>query len=284
MAQTYSNWTAYCVNDGSRDSTAEILNSYAANDERIKVFHTSNAGAASARNYALSKIQNEEWISFVDADDYVGPTMYESILRAIHDSDVDYVRLFSQRTAERYHHETLKYSRQEDIEKRVVSSESYFLNEDVGGYTSNLFVKTALVKNNNLSFCKDMVMLEDQAFSITCASVAKEILVIKEPRNYYYYSGNEYSITRNSKDTSNDIIRCVNIVYNALHSMGSEAVVNDYFYRKYLPIKLDALYGNRLHYRHNKISEVILPEVKININLCMRTKLKRLIVRLLKLM
>ena len=57
LAQTYSNWTIYCVNDGSRDHTKEILNQYAVKDQRIKVFHTENGGASSARNYALSQIR-----------------------------------------------------------------------------------------------------------------------------------------------------------------------------------------------------------------------------------
>ena len=57
------------VNDGSKDNTAFILDDYAKKDARIRVFHTPNAGAASARNFALNKIEDEEWISFIDADE-----------------------------------------------------------------------------------------------------------------------------------------------------------------------------------------------------------------------
>ena len=76
LAQTYPYWKAYCINDGSKDNTASILDDYAKKDARIRVFHTPNAGAASARNFALNKIEDEEWISFIDADDYIGPSMY----------------------------------------------------------------------------------------------------------------------------------------------------------------------------------------------------------------
>ena len=56
-SQTYPYWIAYCVNDGFRDCSASILEEYAIKDERIKVFHTENAGASSARNYALGNIE-----------------------------------------------------------------------------------------------------------------------------------------------------------------------------------------------------------------------------------
>ena len=59
LAQTYPYWKAYCINDGSKDNTASILDDYAKKDARIRVFHTPNAGAASARNFALNKIEDE---------------------------------------------------------------------------------------------------------------------------------------------------------------------------------------------------------------------------------
>lgn len=127
-------------------------------------------------------------------------------------------------------------------------------------------------------------MLEDQAFSITCAIHAKKILLLDQPRNYYYYSGNESSITRKSKDTSDDIIRCLNIVYKVFAATGSSVILNNYFYSKYLPIKLDSLYGKRLHYRNTPTKEKLLPEIKIRFSsLSFKTKVKYIIVKVLRL-
>lgn len=284
LAQTYSNWTIYCVNDGSRDKTREILNQYAEKDQRIKVFHTENGGASSARNYALSQIANEEWISFLDADDYVAPTMYETIFKAIDNNETDYVRLFCQRTPLRYKSKKSESTEQSAIIKKVVSRDDYFLHESVGGYTHSCFVKADIVKENNLSFCKEMKILEDQAFSISCATHAKQIMVLDQPRNYFYYSGNESSLTRNSKDTSDDIIRCVNIVFKAFQATGSKAIINDYFYSKYLPIKLDSFCGKRLHYRHTKPIGHFLPAIKLSMKyLPLKAKVKYMLVKMLGL-
>lgn len=285
IAQTYPYWRAYCIDDGSKDRTASILDDYAKRDERIKVFHTPNAGAASARNFALSKIEDEEWISFVDADDYIGPSMYESIFKAIGtERTVDYVRLFSCRTPQRYHSQPVDALESKEVRYKIVSREEYFVNEDVGGYTHSLFIKKRIVDDHRISFPEKMVMLEDQAFSITCATHAKRILILSQPRNYFYYSGNEFSITKRSKDTSDDIVRCLNIVYKAFLATGSMEIVNDYFYTRYLPTKLDGLYSKRLHYRHIKPAEKLLPEIRLRIgSLPFKTKIKYIICKILKL-
>ena len=76
VAQTVREWEAICVDDGSTDGGAVILDEYAARDCRIKVIHQRNAGVGAARNNAI-KSASGEWISFVDPDDVVHPRMLE---------------------------------------------------------------------------------------------------------------------------------------------------------------------------------------------------------------
>lgn len=232
----------------------------------------------------MNKIEDEEWISFIDADDYIGPSMYESIFKAIGNEHIDYVRLFSRRTPQRYNPQAVNSDESKNVNYKIVTREEYFVNESVGGYTHSLFVKKGIVDDHQVSFPEKMVMLEDQAFSIACATHAKKILILDQPRNYFYYSGNESSITRTSKDTSDDIIRCINIVYKAFLATGSTAIINDYFYSKYLLVKLDSLYSKRLHYRHIKLTERLLPEIKLRIGrLSFKTKIKYIIVKIFRL-
>lgn len=70
ISQTYSPWEMIIVDDGSTDSTAEILARYI--DPRIKVFHQPNSGEACARNKALDHVQGE-YLAFLDADDLYLP-------------------------------------------------------------------------------------------------------------------------------------------------------------------------------------------------------------------
>lgn len=59
-----------CVDDGSTDSTKEILNEYAKKDQRIKVLYKLNGGVSSARNYGLENAKGE-YVWFVDGDDWI---------------------------------------------------------------------------------------------------------------------------------------------------------------------------------------------------------------------
>lgn len=90
--QTFENWEAICVDDGSTDDTATILDEYAATDVRFRVIHQGNAGAWAARNAAL-KIAKGEWITFVDADDVLNKHWFEIGLNIAEKTQADLVRL-----------------------------------------------------------------------------------------------------------------------------------------------------------------------------------------------
>ncbi len=79
LAQTYTNFEIWLVNDGSTDGSGEICDYYADMDSRIKVIHKENGGVATARNAALD-IMTGEYVGFVDADDYIYPEMYGTLL------------------------------------------------------------------------------------------------------------------------------------------------------------------------------------------------------------
>ena len=70
IRQTFENIEIICVNDGSTDNSLNILNKYSKKDDRIKVFSIENHGQGFARNLGLSKA-NGEYISFIDADDWI---------------------------------------------------------------------------------------------------------------------------------------------------------------------------------------------------------------------
>lgn len=68
QAQTYFNLEIIIVDDGSTDGTLQILNNYAAKDDRIRVISQTNRGVAAARNTAIEAARGD-FIAPLDADD-----------------------------------------------------------------------------------------------------------------------------------------------------------------------------------------------------------------------
>ncbi len=75
-AQTYTDWELICINDGSTDKSAEILNEYGALDARIRIINKKNEGVSAARNDGIAAARGE-WILFLDSDDYIHPQTLE---------------------------------------------------------------------------------------------------------------------------------------------------------------------------------------------------------------
>lgn len=72
-----------CVDDGSTDGSLEILQQYAARDERIDVVHLpENGGIAVARNEGL-RIANGEYVMILDSDDWLAPDAIEKAYKSV---------------------------------------------------------------------------------------------------------------------------------------------------------------------------------------------------------
>ena len=78
LAQDISDYEIICVNDGSKDTSPEILRQYAAQHGNIRVIDKENGGVVSARNAGLSAAQGD-YIWFVDADDFLLPNILGSL-------------------------------------------------------------------------------------------------------------------------------------------------------------------------------------------------------------
>lgn len=83
LKQTFFEWELIIINDGSIDSTLEIVSSI--KDSRIKIFSYHNAGLATSRNRGIANASGE-FISFLDADDIWTPDKLELQLKALQEN------------------------------------------------------------------------------------------------------------------------------------------------------------------------------------------------------
>lgn len=89
LSQTYRNLQVILVDDGSPDRSGDICDEYARKDSRIVVLHKNNEGVSAARNDGLAHA-NGDYIGFVDADDVIVPEMYEELVKAMEQENVDF--------------------------------------------------------------------------------------------------------------------------------------------------------------------------------------------------
>lgn len=79
IGQTYKNIEIILVDDGSKDSSYDICLEYSKKYSFIKIFHKTNGGPSSARNFGINKASGD-YICFVDSDDAVSKNYIEKLL------------------------------------------------------------------------------------------------------------------------------------------------------------------------------------------------------------
>lgn len=131
--QTYENIEIILIDDGSNDNSGIICDEYAKKDNRIIVIHKENGGVSSARNKGL-KIAKGEWISFVDADDWIEQNFCQTLLNKATQEQADIA--------------LCGYNRVTDnrIEKINVNNQDMFFN-------SNEYLVKSLNPQTGFGFC-----------------------------------------------------------------------------------------------------------------------------------
>lgn len=89
--QIYSNWEMIIVDDGSHDTTIQIIQNFMEDDHRIQLLQLNkNSGAAKARNFGIEKI-NGKYMTFLDADDIWFPDFIQNSIETIKKTGIHFV-------------------------------------------------------------------------------------------------------------------------------------------------------------------------------------------------
>lgn len=93
--QTFKNIEIICINDGSTDNSLDILKEYQVLDNRVKILDKENGGSSSARNVGIEHAKGK-YITFIDSDDFIELSTYESLLSFFNIPKVDLVYFSTQ--------------------------------------------------------------------------------------------------------------------------------------------------------------------------------------------
>ena len=162
------------INDGSTDSSGEICNAYAKKDVRIRAFHQENSGVSSARNKGIEE-SSGDWITFVDADDWIEPNSIQEIINNNNNIDSDYIIAKSfivrdgQAVIERYPFSNNLLNKKHKGTDLIIQS-IYGRGSVCGVIYSRVFLK-----NNKIKFPLNLKNGEDSIFCTICSIYGEKI-------------------------------------------------------------------------------------------------------------
>ena len=203
LNQTLRDIEIICVNDGSTDSSHEILEEYAKRDNRITVILQENMNAGDARNTGL-RVAKGEYLSFLDADDFFSPVMLEHAYQEAFKNQLDLIVFRTERYWEKEDKfQKIEWTVKKDLLPQRKIFSAYEIDRDffscILGYTWDKLFRRELVQQKQLSF-QSQAVFNDSYFTYTALLEAKRIMVLDEVLVYQRKRASKDSITdRRSK-------------------------------------------------------------------------------------
>lgn len=193
IEQTLKDIEIICVDDGSDDGS-ELILKYYADKGLIKVFSQQNLGVSAARNLGI-KNASGDFISFVDADDYIEPEFLEQLYNTAikYCADVACGSIIRENEKEKV--ELLAYN---DICSAESVRDKFILaGIPQSNYVWNKIYKRQEILSNNLSFLEGTVY-EDYLF--TSQALEKLGRLVSVPNVSYHYFKHSESLIKNDSD------------------------------------------------------------------------------------
>ncbi len=251
ISQTFYDFEAIVVNDGSQDSSIEICHNLIKDDSRFTILNKENGGLMSAWKYGVEHASSD-FIGFVDSDDWIDNNMYEILYNSIQEYNADivisgYITEDSS-IQSRWTRNTLHIFEGEAIKTEFIKEYccSYFHSESKPSINrwDKLYRKDLLLRN--MEFFNEKVSLaEDFNTNISVIIDAKKIVLLPNFAPYHYrYNPKSIVNTINSKAFYN-----IKELANAWNKISKD--------KNFKSIYVDSFIGNLLFEEINKICRSI---------------------------
>ena len=235
LNQTYENIEIIAVNDGSKDSSFDILKNYQKKyPNKLKIINQANGGISNARNNGLKEAKGD-YITFVDSDDFVDRDMCRKMLEKAQEeaSDIvicDVYYYWGEGNSKNYIMPGLTNKfKVDDIHNRALLSSLGVWNKI---YSKKFF------DSANILFCEGTLYEDIEVITYLLAK-AKKISYINEACLFYRQRENSIMTTRN--DRCKEIFNVLVSTYDRFETNGLLSEYHDEI--EYLFIENLLLYG-----------------------------------------
>jgi glycosyltransferase involved in cell wall biosynthesis len=185
VRQTLRDIEIICVNDATPDNAGEILQEYAARDDRIKIIEfKENRGVSVARNAGIDVAQGE-YVGFVDSDDWLDKEFYDKLYKKAYQKNAQISKGSIIFTNEYIYYLSSLY----DVNNNIKLSKFYF----IAGFTSAIYNKF-FINKSNIRFSEKVSYFEDPYFTIFSVIKCNSVCVTDDA--YYYYRKNKSGLSQ----------------------------------------------------------------------------------------
>ena len=195
LNQTFKDFELILVNDGSTDNSIKICRKYELKDSRVKVIDKENEGSIATRNLGIKKSIGN-YITFVDADDYISLDAIEKLYKDVKEMDLDIVvcntykvigdrAIIKQSNNSHYFSKNMIYEG-DDIKDKL--AEAYLHGHPFPASIHSKLYKKELLLNSGKYLDRIKFLGDDLYYNLEMFLKAKKVKVISEPL-YYYRTG-----------------------------------------------------------------------------------------------
>lgn len=195
IKQTFSDWEAIIVDDGSTDNSSKIITTYSQQEKRIIMIEQKNQGLSIARNNGLKKAQGK-YIYFLDSDDQIHPQLLEIAVDFAEKYKSDLISFRHMLVSENFINDTKDIIIDKSKIQFKTTNNPLFFGCKGTKYSisfnvwNKLYAKSLL---KNISFIP-RICFEDVPFIYTVLSKKPKTILLDE--RLYYYLQREDSITK----------------------------------------------------------------------------------------
>lgn len=275
LAQTIKDFELILIDDGSTDNSPQLCDEYSTLDDRIKVIHQENAGVSAARNAGL-KLAQGEFVGFVDGDDYIESSMYESIIKEMENSGVD-IGICGYNLVYENNIKTLSRRYFGEEGKKTILSQDDTLKESIRippSITSCIWNKVFRKKIiSEVYFSTDMSVGEDTAFFLKVALKANKSIYISS--SYYNYLQRDGSAMNSDPANRIELFNLADLICNEVNKFKPH--IMDFALHRYVDVGFSIL--NLAQQTQDKRFDSVINQIKKGFHLKIMSILKSKLIK-----